>query len=556
LYHQDQNQKTATPTKPSPPDLNPEIFVILDVKKGDTLADQVKNATPIFRDVIDKGKSLKTSKGPIRVNPILISEIWDACLKSHFEVLRLITTGKIVMDTGWLTALKAVELHKNKVLSRLDKYVVSYVVTGSVVRGDSTDESDLDTYIIIDDTDVTRMTSNELLTKLRNMIHTMGFEIESKLGIKNKLHTQVHVLTDVWNSIKNANPVVFTFLRDGIPLYDRGMYGPWKLLLKKGKITPTPEAIDNYLKSGRLALARVSAKLREIAMEDLHWATVTPTQGVLMLQGIPPIAPKEVSAMIREHLVKPGLLEEKYAKIWDDLFKLRKDIEHKRIKEVNAKMVLDNTKKAEEYLDRFEKLFKEIEKTKIREAVEALYDKAMETAQSALRLVGNKAEKKNVPTVIQQELVKKKLAPQRYLDLINKIVDIKKSLVTSRPEIASLEFEEDRLSKDVFDLIKSEKGRNIEKYKVSVEYEGGRKRANIWFFGNEAYVLENINKQGGSLKKYIMNKKGALTEPKPSNIKTIEKKLSTYTGQPSQITEGTMSSLKQILGTDIRLILG
>lgn len=549
--------KPKNPKAPKKPtDLNPELFVILDIQKGGSLKEQVKKATPIFKDIIEKGKSLKTDKGPIRVNPILLDEIWDACLKGHYEVLRLITTGKIIHDTGWLKAIKAVELHKTKVLERLDKYVVSYVITGSVVKGNFSATSDLDTYVIIDDTDVTRMTSNELLFKLRNMINTMAFEIETKLGTKNRIHTQVHVLTDVWNSIKNANPVVFTFLRDGIPLYDRGMYGPWKLLLKKGKVTPSPEAIDTYLKSGRLALDRVKAKLREIAMEDLHWATVTPTQGILMLLGVPPIAPREVSAKIREHLVKPGLLEEKYAKTWDDLFKIRKDIEHKKIKDLDPKLVLDSNNRAKEYLDRLEKLFKEVEKAKIKESVDALYEKTMESAQAAIKMVGSKAEKKSVPKVIEQELVKKKLAPKSYLDLVNKIVELNKSLDTSRQEIASLEFEEDRLSKDVFNLIKAAKGKNVEKYKVIAEYSGGKKRANVWFFGTEAFLLEDVSKQGSPVKKYSVSKKGGLQEPKASSLKIVEKKLSTFAGAPTQLTEDTISSLRTILGSDVRLILG
>ena len=52
----------------------------------------------------------------------------------------------------------------------------------------------------------------------------MGMVAEASMatGVKGKLHVQVWVLTDMWDSIKNVNPIMFNVLRDGVPLYDRG----------------------------------------------------------------------------------------------------------------------------------------------------------------------------------------------------------------------------------------------------------------------------------------------------------------------------------------------
>jgi len=541
------------PTSEKPSSSNPELFVILDIKKGKNLMEQVKTATPIFKDIIERSKS---SLKDTRVNPILLDEVWDACLKGHYDVIKLICSGRIIKDGGWLTALKSVELHKNIVLSKLDKYVVSYIIVGSIIRGDVDPSSDLDVYIIIDDTDVTRMTSAELRQRLMAMINNMVFEVEDKLKTKYKVHPQVHVLTDVWNSIKNANPVVFTFLRDGIPLYDRGMFTPWRLLLKKGKVSPTPEAIDNYLKSGRIILEKVKLKMREIAMEDFHWATSTPTNGLLMLMGIPPVAPKEIGAKLREHLVKPGLLEEKYVKIWDELLKLRKDIEHGKIKEVDPKTVADYNNKAKIYIDRLEKLFTQIEKKKVREVVQDLHEKTIDDARSALKIIGSKAEKKNVLSAVKNELVTKKFATKRYLSLIEKVIKMSKTFDTSRQEVSSLEFEQDRLSKETFERINAEKGRNVSKYKINAKYASGKKTASIWLFGDEAYILEDASKTGAVIKKYKITKKGALQEPNPSSLKIIEKKLATFSGKPAELNENTLKSLRSILAGDVKLVFG
>jgi predicted nucleotidyltransferase len=42
-------------------------------------------------------------------------------------------------------------------LQKFEKYVVSYVMGGSSIRGDISKGSDIDTYVIINDTDVKRI---------------------------------------------------------------------------------------------------------------------------------------------------------------------------------------------------------------------------------------------------------------------------------------------------------------------------------------------------------------------------------------------------------------
>ena len=62
----------------------------------------------------------------------------------------------------------------------------------------------------------------------------MAQDVAQLTGIN--VHAQVYLLTDFWDALKDAHPVMFTFLRDGVPFYDRGLYNSWKELLKLGKI--------------------------------------------------------------------------------------------------------------------------------------------------------------------------------------------------------------------------------------------------------------------------------------------------------------------------------
>ena len=85
----------------------------------------------------------------------------------------------------------------------------------------------------------------ELKDKLRNIIYSYVMQAKELAGVQNELHVQVWLLTEFWEGVRDANPVFYTFLRDGYPLYDRGGFLPWKLLLKMGRDIPAT-LTNNY----------------------------------------------------------------------------------------------------------------------------------------------------------------------------------------------------------------------------------------------------------------------------------------------------------------------
>ncbi|MBI4095556.1 MAG: nucleotidyltransferase domain-containing protein [DPANN group archaeon] len=507
------------------------------------------------KEELDKKlRELAGKKLDVNISSALLDEVWDMCLKGKYEILNLITIGVPIYDTGWLGALKAAEVHKRMVLQKFEKYVVSYVLAGSLVKGTANKDSDIDTFIVIDDTDVTRMTAAELVSKLRAIIWGMAAEAGYAAGVGNKLNVQIYVLTEMWNTIKAANPVIFTFLRDGIPLYDRGLFTPWKLLLKQGKITPTPEAIDTYMKSGKQMIDRTKFTLKNIAVEDFFWATLTPSQGALMMLGVPPPDPKETPVLMREHFVKTSLLEDKWVKILEDILQLRKDIEHGKVKDVSAKLVdeyLDNTEK---YLARLDKLMKQIEVQEVKREIKQLYEKTMDDALAALKMVEVKAEASDAVKQFEKNLVAKKLAASKYVDVISRILELNKEQKGNRGEIASLAFEQDRLAKDTFDLIRAEKGKKVEKFKISATYGG--KKADIWMLTDTAFVVLDTTDPKTAMKKYKITEDGSLSDEKAASLKEVNDMLEKFAGTPTTLTRNTIDSLKKLLGQDVKLVVG
>ena len=503
----------------------------------------------------DLNELVKKSVKGHSVRTILLNELWEMCYKGKYDIVSLIALGMPLFDSGLLGALRVADMHRNMVLKKFEKYVVSYIIAGSFLYGRAKPTSDLDAFVIIDDTDVTRMTSQELRTKLRGIILGMASEAGFATGIKGKLHVQVWVLTDMWDSIKNANPIMLTVLRDGVPMYDRGLFMPWKLLLEKGKLAPTPEAVDSYVKSGSQVMKRVNLKLRDIAEMDLFYAVVTPSQGVLMMMGVPPPVHVETPGLLREHLVKPGLLEEEYVKIVEANIKLHKDFEHGKIKEISPKEVEQYIKNTDKFLKRFDKLVKQLEKIEAKKDINNLYEKSMEDVMAALKMAGVKPGTSPLKT-FEKEVVKAKLAPARYFEVLSRIAELKEKQEGSRVELARLLFEQDRLAKDVFDIIRAQKGAFVERYKITVVYQDNKKKGDLWLLGKEAYLVKDVTSPQTSIYNYTIGSKGELTGEKKVSLKDLNEVVKKYTGAPTRFTDETLRSLRNVLGKDANLMIG
>jgi len=304
-----------------------EILILVNDSDKDVNRFTLKDKLIQSADKITKGVDEK-----IFPNVILRSELIESCYDGKYDILNLISLGAIIYDpSDMLAAIKISEVHKSMVIKKFDKYIVSYVAAGSLFRGEKS--NDIDVYIIIDDTDVKKMSRFELKDKLRAIIISMGLQAKEITGVIKEFHIQVYILTDFWESVKDASPVIFTFLRDGVPLYDRGVFMPWKLLLKMGRIRPSPEAIDMHMDVGEKSIEMARNRLLSVVGQDIYYGILNPAQAALMLYGIAPPTPLEAINLMNEIFVKKEkLLEKKYVDILSNIRKFYKDIEHGKIK--------------------------------------------------------------------------------------------------------------------------------------------------------------------------------------------------------------------------------
>lgn len=334
------------------------VLVMLD-DAGSTknTPEQLKEKLSKVIEEIAKGIS-KDLKPRVTLNSELIQNSYDG----KHELSTAIAQGAIIHDTGLMSAIKVTTVHKSMILERFEKYIVSYVLAGSITTGKARKDSDIDAFVVIDDTDVKKMTRVELKDKLRGIISQMTGDAKKATGINRDFHVQVYILTDFWDNIKDASPTIFTFLRDGIPLYDRGVFMPWKNLLRMGKIKPSPEAIEIMMSSGEQFLQRVDAKLKEIGMEDFFWATITTSQAAIMMYGLPPPTPKETPVLLRDLFVKKEkIFADKDVKILEKILKVRKDLEHGHMSKIDGKQIDQLHQDSKNYLKNLQVLFEKIE---------------------------------------------------------------------------------------------------------------------------------------------------------------------------------------------------
>ena len=490
---------------------------------------------------------------------IILSELWQNCYDAKYEFLQLIAMSAPIFDRGMLAAIKIAEVHKTMVLKKFEKYIVSYVLAGSLVQGRATPTSDIDVWVVIDDTDVKKMTRAELKDKLRAIIIGMGIEAGELTGIKNKINIQVYILTDFWDSLREANPIIFTLLRDGVPFYDRGIFMPWKQLLKMGKIKPSAEAIDMFMGSGEQMLKRVELKLKDIGMEDIYYAILTPSQAALMLHGIPPPAPKETASLMREVFVlKEKLLEEKYIKTLEKVVDTRKAIEHGEKKDMTGKEIDELLDESDKYLKRIKRLFTQIERIKEEEETVKAYETIVTITRDVLKMEGvAKVEDKEIVNVFEKELVSHGKIPAKFLRILNDVMKAKKDYDEKKltpTEVDKLQRDSNELIKFLVEYIQRKRGRELERAKIRIKH--GSKYGEVIFLDKEAFIIYDIDNDEKEISKAKIREDGSLGVSEKSSLEELEKAMSSIEiPQKVFIKEPIFENLKNIFGKDVEILV-
>ncbi len=512
--------------------------------------DRFKEIGKVRLKAIELCKKMETPTWCHIMTPV---DLWNLGLDSKFDIVEAFGMSFPVLDKGILGSLRVALIHKTLVLRKFEKYVTTYGLFGSLVTGTAGKDSDVDVVVIINDTDVKRMPRLELKEKLRGIIYSYIQEATAMAGVKNILNVQIYLLTEFWEAVKDANPVMFTFIRDGIPLFDTNAFLPWKSLLKMGKIKPSPESIDMFMASGDRMEEGVERKLMDIVMHDIYWSIVHPTQALLMLYGLPPGNVYETVEQFKEVFVKKEkLVEKRYGDILNEvLIKYYKGYEHGKVKKVSGEDVDKLFSDCKDYLKRLKELREQIEKRVEENTINKVYDDLFGMISNMYSKEGEKA----IINVFDKELVKTGKLPKRYLNGLKLVAKVKKELEKERK--STKKKSKKKKAKNLMtgkDIREVDEARKIasEIMNSLIEYNQrcdmlsmdrsrfmikAKEREAEVFFLDDVFVVE-----AGQIYKLKNN------ELKKSNTEELRKQLESYKEQKTSIDMKAVEDLKDIFG--------
>ncbi len=423
--------------------------------------------------------------------PTTVQHLRENCFDGIYDDMKRLGSSIVYYDTrGFISALKTIDIHRNMLLQKFEKYVVVYAGAGSWLRGEKS--NDFDVFVVIDDTDVKRMPRMQVKDQLTKIIWQMSREIAQVTGIQ--IHIQVYLLTDFWDALKDAHPVMFTFLRDGVPFYDRGIYGAWKELLKLGKIKPSAEAIDLHMNAGTQLVDRARKMFNEIAMNDVYYAFLNPAQAVLMMKGFNPTTPKETLKIFKEVLVdKDKVISQKEFDNFEEAVKLFKALEHEKNKQVSGKDLDRMLNNADKFLTTIKKMFESITMDKTKDSFNNTYTEFITQLLQLPNFEG--LSEKVLVKNFEAEYIESGKLPSFTKDSIKSIkkakIDFDKDKITS--------IEVNKVLKEIRNLLSELKGlrdTNIlteaNSKKLALIYDGN-KSCDLFMYDSKIYLIDFPN---------------------------------------------------------------
>jgi len=322
------------------------------------------------------------------------------------------------------TRLRSTDKFKERVLKLFGKYIKSIIIMGSITRGQQMGKSDVDIYIIFDDTKFPLKKFDDI----RDRVYKDFIKIAR--SIDPRLHPQPAVaLTEFWDGIRKCNPLFYCIVREGYAIYDTGFFIPMRKLLEWGKFPMTKEAADIRMQSVPARLRRVHKVKAYMVAEDIFQAMLDATQATLMYMGVPPPVPRLAAEDLRKHLVSKKLLEEKYAQMMEDVVLFHKAVEYKDVKTLTGKEVDEWVEKAEDFVKRMDKLIKSLENARKASDIKKSYDVMLKATVAALKSI-NKLPKdpKKLPTAFNKYLISTNLTNPIYSEVLENVVRFRKRL--------------------------------------------------------------------------------------------------------------------------------
>ncbi len=225
------------------------------------------------------------------------------------------------MDIARKYATKLVRTFKNKV-----KAVVVY---GSTAKGTHHEKSDLDIFVIMDDTGIGEEIPESVKDRIWDDLVRIAKDTDKRITIQAFMF-----LTEFWENLKVAEPVLISILRYGIPVYDVGIFMPAKRMVERGKVPTTREAVDKKIYSAPKFVDYAVSRIKSAA-HYLEQAVASAGNAALMMVGRLPVNKEEVADALDSVFVERGMLEKEVPDRIREIVKFAKEVEYLKEEDVS-----------------------------------------------------------------------------------------------------------------------------------------------------------------------------------------------------------------------------
>jgi predicted nucleotidyltransferase/uncharacterized protein (UPF0332 family) len=316
--------------------------------------------------------------------------------------------------------LEEVKEFSKQILEKYGKHIKCIVMMGSVAREEFKPASDIDVFVVIDDT--VQSITPEQHDKIDDDMENIAEKISKNISIQPS-----YTLTEFWDYARVCHPIIYNFIKEGVAVYDTGFFAPIKRLLEMGRIPSTREAIESYMEGAPKKLMRAKTVKLLMLAEDCYYAMLNTTQAVLMFMGLAPPVPNKAYDDVKKFLVEPGIVEPEYAEWLKEIIEIRKKIEHKEMMDVTGQFVDEWIGKAEKYIDKMFGLLNALEIRKKEKILERTHEVMLKAAITALKTLNKMPEKQEeIPTVFKREFIDSKMIEGYYSDIWKRIDEMKK----------------------------------------------------------------------------------------------------------------------------------
>ncbi len=316
--------------------------------------------------------------------------------------------------------VQVIKKFTKEVLKKYGNVVKSVVLFGSSARGSWRKESDIDVFIIVDDTK--QKVSPAVKEQMEEDFDVIAKKLSSKLSVQ-----QPYLLTEFWNMVRIGHPIVFNFIREGVPVFDKDIFLPIKRLLQMGEIKPSKEAVEKYIDRAPKRIKRVENAKMYMVAEDCYYAMLESLQAVLMFLGKTPPRPSDAADSMRKTLVEMNLVKPEYADWLDGVINRRKDVEHKHLKNIPGSELDQWIEKSKKFVKEMQKTLVRVEVLKRENLIEKSYSIMAETILTILKSLKKMPKKgESISEYFEEHVVKPGLVSDKYLEVFSELEKMKK----------------------------------------------------------------------------------------------------------------------------------